>query len=379
MVRVLQKDKVIKGRIEQVREIVFRNGRIENFSGMKHKIGMILHNELFGGVIIALIFFFLVLTSCASNEDLTQSALLRYNAPAPAMTDTLNGKIVRSSMKAENGHSSADYQIGPEDLLEIDVFQVSELKTMARVSARGYIKLPLLDELKAAGLTVSELESSIADKLQKYIKEPAVSVFVKEFRSQQVSVLGAVKTPQVFYVSGQKYLLDMLSLAGGLTELAGSICIIQRSSGESREEAGDKIVVDLDELLMNGQAELNIPVHSGDVIQIPKRGIFFVTGAVGQSGEFPLQSKMTVTQALSTAKGLNYEASHSDIKIYRDTGKPQREVITVDYDSILAGNSADSEIKDKDIIIVAGSGIKTFLKGLAGTLNFGVFSLGKGY
>ncbi len=347
---------------------------------MKRKIGIILHNELFGGAIIVLIFFLLVLTSCASNEDLTRAALLKYNSPAPAVSDTLNGKIVRGSVEAGKGHSSADYQIGPEDLLEIEVFQVPDLKTVARVSARGYIKLPLVDELKAGGETVSELESLIAEKLQKYVKEPVVSVFVKEYRSQQISVLGAVKNPQVYYVAGQKYLLDMLSLSGGLDKEAGSVCIVQTmqrdASGDSSRE---KIVIDLDELLMNGQAELNIPVHSGDVIQVPKRGIFFVTGAVGQSGEFPLQAKTTVTQALSMAKGLNYEASHSDIKIYRDTGKPQREALSVDYDSILAGKEKDFEVKDKDIIIVSTSGLKSFLRGIAGTLNFGAFSLGKGY
>lgn len=344
---------------------------------MKRKIGIILHNELFGGVIIVLIFFLLVLTSCASNEDLTRAALLQYNTPAPATTDTLNGKIVRSSAETGKSRSSADYQIGPEDLLEIDVFQVPELKTEARVSARGYIKLPLLDELKAGGRTVSEFETLIAEKLQKYVNEPVVSVFIKEYRSQQISVLGAVKNPQVFYVPGQKYLLDMLSLAGGLSQEAGSVCIIQTMSrNTSGDGVAEKLVIDLDALLINGQAELNVPVHSGDVIQVPKRGIFFVTGAVRQSGEFPLQSGLTVTQALSMAKGLSYEASHSNITIYRDTGKPQREMLIVDYDSILAGKERDSEVKDKDIIIVSSSTIKSILRGIAGTLNFGAFSLG---
>ncbi len=346
---------------------------------MKSTIIKILRNELFGGFIIVIIFFLLLLTSCASNEDLTRATLMKYDSATPTMTDTMNVEIARKSVKAGDVRSSADYQIGPEDLLEIDVFQVPELKTSARVSGRGYIKLLLLDEVKAGGLTVSELESVLADKLRKFLKEPAVSVFVKEFRSQQISVLGSVKNPMVYYVSGQKYLLDMLSLSGGLTDLAGSVCIIQRSPGESRDGTAEKIVIDLDELLMNGRAELNVPVHSGDIIQVPKKGIFFVTGAVGLSGEFPLHGKMTLTQALSTAKGLNYEASRSDIKIYRVTGKPQREVLNVDYDSLLEGKTVDLEIKDKDIIIVSTNGLKNIIKGLAGTLNFGVFSLGRVY
>jgi len=88
--------------------------------------------------------------------------------------------------------------------------------------------LPLVDKIEAGGLTVSELETVIAKKLEKYVKEPVVSVFVKEYRSQQISVLGSVKDPRVYYATGQKYLLDMLSLAGGLKPDAGSVCIIQR-------------------------------------------------------------------------------------------------------------------------------------------------------
>lgn len=346
---------------------------------MKPTIGTILQNELFSGLIIVVIFFLLLLTSCAGTDDRTQALLLKQAAPAATETDTLNSELIQQMVQTRKSLSSADYKVGPEDLLEIDVFQVPELKTVARVSAKGYIKLHLVDEIKAEGLTVAELESLIATKLEKYLKEPVVSIFVKEYRSQQISVLGAVKNPQVYYVSGQRYLLDILSLAGGLTQEAGSICIVQTTADASNGNSlREKIVVDLDELLINGRADLNVPVKSGDVIQVPKKGIFFVTGAVGSPGEFQIKSKTTLTEAIGMAKGLRYEASRSDIKIYRDTGKAQREVLTVDYDSVLAGKIPDSELKDKDIIIITENGFKSFIKGIAGTLNFGVFSLGKG-
>ena len=167
-------------------------------------------------------------------------------------------------------------------MLEIDTFQVQDLKSTVRVSAQGFIKIPLVDKIKAGGLTVSELESYIAKKLEQYVKEPVVSVFVKEYRSQQISVLGSVKDPRVYYATGQKYLLDMLSLAGGLTQDAGSVCIIQRTAKTvaGDKEFIDKIVIDLDELLINGRADLNIPMFSGDIVQVPQSGIFFVDGAV---------------------------------------------------------------------------------------------------
>ncbi|MGC2064115.1 MAG: polysaccharide biosynthesis/export family protein [Thermodesulfovibrionales bacterium] len=345
------------------------------------KIAIVLRNELFGGFIIVLIFFLLLLSSCASNATLTQSVLLQHASPASSeKAELLNTKLINNNAVSRQVGSSADYKIGPEDLLEIDVFQVPELKTSARVSAKGYIKLHLVDKIEASGLSVAELESLIAKRLEQYMTEPVVSVFVKEFRSQQVSVLGSVKNPLVYYVTGQKYLLDMLSLAGGLTPEAGTDCIVQTVTGGSTEKnARERIVIDLNELLIKGRTELNIPVHSGDVIQVPRSGIFFVTGSVQAPGEFQLRGKTTLTQALSMAKGLSFEASSSAIKIYRDTGNPQREVLDVDYDSILAGKTLDTELIDRDIIIIGNNPIKVFIKGLGGAINLGAVSLGKGY
>lgn len=348
---------------------------------MKQTITTVLHNELFGGFIIVLIFFLLLLSSCASNDTLAQAVLLQHASPATSeKTELLNAKLINNNTVSRQAASSADYRIGPEDLLEIDVFQVAELKTSARVSAKGYIKLHLVDKIEAAGLTVAELESLIAKRLEQYITEPVVSVFVKEFRSQRISVLGSVKNPLVYYVTGQKYLLDMISLAGGLNAEAGSVCIVQTVTGDSPDkESRERIVIDLNELLIKGRTELNVPVHSGDVIQVPKSGIFFVTGSVKAPGEFPLRGKTTLTQALSMAKGLSYEASNSDIKIYRDTGNTQREVLSVDYDAVLAGKNIDTELLDRDIIIIGNSPVKLFLKGLGGAINLGAIRLGTGF
>ena len=345
---------------------------------MRHAIEMILSNELSKSFIVMLIFIILLLTAC-SGSDVRPDTLLQQNASS-AKNDKLNSELAQKSHDFRKPSSAADYKIGPEDLLEIDVFQVPDLKTTVRVSARGYIKLSLIDRVEVAGLTVSDLESLISKKLEKFVREPVVSVFVKEYRSQQISVLGSVKDPRAYYATGPKYLLDMLSLAGGLTQDAGSICIIQRPpKADAPEDKGEKIIIDLDELLIKGKPELNIPVLSGDTIVIPKSGIFFVDGAVKNPGEFQLKGQTTFTQAISMAKGLSFEAVHSEMRIYRDTGKPEREVITVDYDSILEGKSPDVDIKDKDVIIVGKSGFKSLLGAITGYLNFGAFSLGKGW
>jgi len=351
----------------------------------KGTLQLVMQNDLFQSFIFFLIFVLLLLTSCAGPGTQHDAVISKYDAQIknddapPGKSEILNAELAQKGQELRKAYSSADYKIGPEDLLEIDVFQVPELKTTARVSAKGYIKLPLTDSIEASGLSVSELETLIAKRLEKYVTEPLVGVFVKDYRSQQISVLGSVKDPKVYYATGQRYLLDMLSLAGGLTPEAGSICIVQRISpgnAGDKEATTEKIVIDLNKLLIDGNPDLNIPVHGGDIVQVPKSGIFFVDGAVKGSGEYNLKNKVTLTQAISMAKGLDDTASKSDIRIFRETGKPEREVITLDYDAVLSGQQKDIEIKDKDIIIVETSAIKRFLTKLTGGIGYGMFRLG---
>jgi polysaccharide export outer membrane protein len=318
-------------------------------------------------------FFLLLLSACAGSDSKSESVLLQRTS-SDTKAERLNVELAEKKADLKKAFSSADYKIGPEDLLEINVFQANELNTVARVSASGYIKLPLIDKIEASGLTVYELESLICKKMERYLTEPVVSVFVKEYRSQQIAVLGSVKTPGVYYVTGQRYLLDLLSMAGGLSPEAGDLCIIQKTSGTNQgDQPKENVVVDLDQLLLKGNIDLNVPLFSGDVIHVPKAGIFFVDGAVNEAGSFPVKGKITLTQALSLAKGLSYEAIRSEVRIYRDNGQPEREVIAIDYDAILDRKSPDIEIKDKDVIIVSSSGFKRFVKGIAAGLNFGMF------
>jgi polysaccharide export outer membrane protein len=332
-----------------------------------------IQNEMLQVVITICVFFLLVLTSCAGRE-LQPEAMLAQHAPE-TKTDKLNTEITQKSILFQKTSSAADYKIGPEDLLEVTVFQAKELDTIARVSASGFIKLPLIDKVEASGRTTSELESVITEKFKIYLSEPVVGVFIREYRSQQITVLGSVRTPGVYYVSGQKSLLELLSLAGGLSGDAGDICIVQRNATGNQQEhqSTDNIVIDLDQLLIKGQVGFNIAMNAGDVILVPKSGLFFIDGAVKNPGSFPLKGKITFTQAISLAKGLSLDAKTSDIKIYRDTGKQERDVITLDYDDILDRKLPDIEIKDKDVIIVSSSTLKRIYGGLAGYFNFGYF------
>jgi polysaccharide export outer membrane protein len=262
---------------------------------------------------------------------------------------------------------SGDYVLGPEDLIEIDVFQLDELKRTVRISSNGYIKLPLAGVIKAAGLTGGALETAVSRRLEQYIQEPVVSVFIKEYRSQRITVLGAVTSPGTHIVTGQKSLLDLLSLSEGLTENASDICYIQRGK--------ETIVIDLSNLLIKGDARLNIPVFTGDIIHIAKGGTIFVDGGVNKSGSFIMQGKVTLTQAIAMAGGFSYASNKNQIRVYRDTGSDKKKIIDVDYDKVLAKETSDVLLQDTDIIIVPISGSKSFYKGFVETLS-GLFRFG---
>jgi len=131
-----------------------------------------------------------------------------------------------------------DYLIGPQDLLNVQVFGVAALDREVRVNASGQISLPLIGPVQAAGLTGEQLAADIATRLAKtYLQNPQVTIFIKEFTSQRVTVTGAVKTPNVFPLKGRMTLLQVVAAAGGPTSVAnrGSARILRLEPDGTRK------------------------------------------------------------------------------------------------------------------------------------------------
>lgn len=320
------------------------------------------------------ILLILLLYGCGGSTTITGENDPFYLYQKEKKADTMNQKILLGSMMKRSA-TEKDYVIGPEDLLEIDVFQVEELRRAVRVSAQGNIGLPLIGTIRAQGLTALELEKEIARRLsEKYLEDPLVTVYIKEYRAQKISVLGAVGRAQIYTVSGQRYLLDLIAMADGITKEAGNICYVLRPDSSSGK--AETIVIDLNSLLVEGQSHLNIPVFSGDIINIPKAGVVFVDGAVERPGVFQLQGKTTLVQALAMAGGVKFEADKSDVRIFRDNGKGEREIIKVDYGEVREGKGTDHHLQANDIVIVPKSGIRNFFSGFLYTIR-GIFSFGK--
>lgn len=172
----------------------------------------------------------------------------------------------------------SNYRIGAYDLLKIDVFQVKELSREERVNDEGYVTLPLIGSVRVAGLTPREAEQAIATKLaQDYLQDPQVNIFVAEYASQKVTVIGRVKQPGVFPVKGRTTLMQAVALAGGLDDVAKKEEVVvfrkQPSGGVSA------YVVDLEAI---EEGRLADPVIVGDDrIVVPKSGTAVFAKAVG--------------------------------------------------------------------------------------------------
>jgi len=130
-----------------------------------------------------------------------------------------------------------EYRVGANDLLEITVFQVQELNRTVRVNSRGQITLPLIGMVSVAGLTATELEARIAAKLQEnFLQDPQVSVFIKEFTSQRVTVEGQVQKAGIYPITGQTTLLQALALSGGLTRLGDDNVSVFRLANDGKRQ-----------------------------------------------------------------------------------------------------------------------------------------------
>jgi len=349
------------------------------------------------------LFLILLIVSCVSRptpkEQIVSPEKTRTEIESSRQVRAMNERILMSSLSSKRD-PYRDYKIGPEDLIEISVFEVEKLNKTVRVSSQGNISLPLLGVLRVKGLTANQVEKELRELLaEKYLQDPQVSVFIREYRSQRISVIGAVKEPKVFEVTGQKTVLDMLAMAGGVRDDAGHLLFLIRppaAEGEALEalekgkapealEGGkgpnqgrpQTFVIDLEELLIKGDLTLNVPLMHADVLNIPISGKVFVGGEVIKPGGFPIGKKrMTLSQAIVLAAGLKPQANGSETKIFRYSEKGiGKEVLSFNIYAIQKGENEDPYLNENDIIIVPRHGMKAFLIGIRDTVR-GIFGMG---
>ncbi len=235
----------------------------------------------------------------------------------------------------------------------------------------GNIRLPMVGRVHAGGLTAEQLEIEIASRLKQFLKDPDVSVAITEFRSQPVSVIGAVKNPGVHQLQGRRTLIEILSTAGGLADDAGYSIKITRSltqgpiplktARDDENHLYSVAEVSTQDLLSASVPEDNIQVLPNDVISVPRAETVYVTGTVMRPGGYVLKTKesLSVLQAISLAGGLDRFADTKQARILRAMeGTTDRKEINLDVKLILSNKAPDVPLIADDILFIPVSGTK---------------------
>ena len=251
-------------------------------------------------------------------------------------------------------NQAREYHIGAKDLLEISVFGLDEMSQTVRVSEKGKITLPLLGEIEVEELTKAELERKLGQLLEKkYLKNPQVTVFIREYQSKKVYILGAVGKPGSYKLLGRQTVLQLISDAGGLVEDAGDeiIVIRQRKDGPSKT-----LRILIDDLILKGDARLNIPLEPNDIVNIPvdKTVFIYVFGQVRKPGALNVKKLNipTLLQIIAQAGGFSERASKRRVLIKRIDKDGKEQEIKVNVKDIIRGKKKDIQLKENDVVYV---------------------------
>jgi len=262
------------------------------------------------------------------------------------------GFIYSQEMLQEN--QGREYRIGAKDLLEISVFGLDEMNQTVRVSERGKITLPLLGEIEVEGLTKTRLEKKLSQLLEKkYLQNPQVTVFIKEYQSKRVFMLGAVEKPGPYELLGSQTLLQFISQAGGLTKDVGNEIIIIRKLQDGTNKS---LRIPIDDLILEGDTSLNVALEPNDIVNIPADKIVFiyVFGQVKKPGAIEVKKSNTPTllRAIAQAGGFSDRASKSGVIIKRVDQNGKEIQIKVNVKEIIKGKRKDVQLNENDIVYV---------------------------
>jgi polysaccharide biosynthesis/export protein len=285
---------------------------------------------------------------------------------------------------------SQNYLLGPGDIITVNVFGIRDLtEKELTLDSEGRISLPFINDLSLMGLTPRESEIKIGALFEASVmKNPQVTVSVKEYRSQFINVLGAVYKPGTYQLTRRAFLVDALAMAGGLLlEKAELKCYVHREAPnqpisaetEESDEKTETKEIDLVQLLEKGDVSLNIPIYAGDVISVPERieRFFYVLGDVVKGGAFEIKrgEKITLSKALASAGGLSPTAKAGSAAVIRQDPDGNARQIPINAAKVLKGEVEDIELAQNDVVFIPGSTSKTIGRALINSIGSVVASL----
>ena len=302
--------------------------------------------------------------------------------PAPAPADKTVAVVATNSANGPQAVLTANdedrYRIGPGDILDIRILNRPNLSREAvRVEGNGAIRMPLIDdEIQAGCKTEGELAKEIAERYTKFYRKPQVDVFIKEYHSRQVAVIGAVNEQSRFELQRRVRLLELLTYAKGTSPKAGqTINIVHapqaracQKAEATTEEASAFSSYKLSDTLQ-GDPRANPYIEPGDIITVPEANLIYVVGNVYTPLTIPLKEPITLSRAVAMAGGVKQDSKKDKVRIVRqEAGSGTSREIVVDLSAIEKKRAEDIALMPNDIIDVPTSGSKTFLRSLLGTV-----------
>lgn len=247
------------------------------------------------------------------------------------ITVLLGFTLLASGIVSAQQADPESYRLGIGDRISVNVAGSPEFDTTARIREDGAIGYPYLGTVQVGGLSLEEAENRIERELlaAKLLRNPQVTVTVEQYLSRQVTVLGQVKNPERYGLSGPSTVLDLIAEAGGLLEDgADYVVLIRRENGQSKRH-----ILTMDALTA-GNA-VGTRVQADDVVIVPRMNVFYIEGAVQKSGMYRLEENMTVMQAIAVGGGLGPRGSYSRIEIKRHENDGQIATLDAELDDIL--------------------------------------------
>lgn len=299
----------------------------------------------------------------------------------PKVAKTTPGaRIPTPAAVSRTGASAAPerYKIGPGDVLEVRLYKLPDLsRESLRVEESGTIRMPLInEEIPASCRTETELAKDIASRYLTLMRNPQVDVFVKEYNSRPVAVIGAVNTPGRFQLQRRIRLLDLLSFAGGPAERAGgniqvvhelSFPVCEKANSQTDPTSGDALGISVFKLrdTLAGNSRANPYVRPGDVITVLEFEQIYVIGNVVRPAAFPLKERITLTQAIAMAGGTLRDSQSDRIRVIRQNASDNlKQELIVDLKAINKRQAADIVLQPNDIVEVPTANGRRFLRNI---------------
>lgn len=288
---------------------------------------------------------------------LVSGAMLISPGQRAAVAQAANG--ASNTVPVLHSRQETGLRIGVGDMVQVAVFDTPELSAKLRVNADGTVELPVAGSAAVSGMTPQEAGDAIAKHLQdaQIMIDPRVTVTIVDYATQEVSVLGEVKSPGNYLLLGPHSLYNALSAAGGTTEKAGGDIMITHLADPQKLET---IQVDSPNY---SQLQRLTNVTAGDVIYVSRAGSVYVLGDVARPGEFSMVAgkRLTVLEAIALAQGTNADAALSRAAIIRKTGDGGARIIPVDLKHVAQTAEGDQMLTAEDIVVVPHSRGRAFI------------------